>query len=219
MRSRIVPTILLLLLTGGLGLSLINPLYPHEQTLQHMPTVAALGVLAWIVHRRLLSTGSLACLSAMLALHIVGARYIYTFTPYDEWFRAALGSGPADWFGWKRNHFDRFVHLAFGALVVLPGREIAIRAGRMGPGWSTLFAVFAVMSVSAAYEIAEWLLTIVMSPHDSEAYNGQQGDFWDAQQDMALATIGALAVGIAATGLKRRGGSRLLDGGAPQSAE
>ena len=30
-----------------------------------------------------------------------------------------------------------------------------------------------------------------------EAYNGQQGDHWDAQKDMALALVGALsAIGI-----------------------
>jgi Predicted membrane protein len=35
-----------------------------------------------------------------------------------------------------------------------------------------------------------------MSPADAEAYNGQQGDPFDAQKDMAFALIGALATTI-----------------------
>jgi putative membrane protein len=29
---------------------------------------------------------------------------------------------------------------------------------------------------------------------EHEAYNGQQGDYWDAQKDMALALLGALVM-------------------------
>jgi putative membrane protein len=31
-----------------------------------------------------------------------------------------------------------------------------------------------------------------MDPKDAEAYNGQQGDLWDAQKDMVLAFVGSL---------------------------
>ncbi len=36
-----------------------------------------------------------------------------------------------------------------------------------------------------------------LSPEDAENYNGQQGDIWDAHQDMLLATVGAIITGIA----------------------
>ena len=55
-----------------------------------------------------------------MTLHVVGARWIYSNVPYDAWCAAALGGKPLDWFNWQRNHYDRFVHLAFGALMVLP---------------------------------------------------------------------------------------------------
>ncbi|MFD2135843.1 DUF2238 domain-containing protein [Novosphingobium resinovorum] len=46
---------------------------------------------------------------------------------------------------------------------------------------------------SAIYEIFEWLLTVFMAGPDALAYNGQQGDPWDPQKDMALAGISAVA--------------------------
>lgn len=49
--------------------------------------------------------------------------------------------------------------------------------------------------MSALYEIFEWGLTFALSPEDAGAYNGEQGDAWDAQKDMALALAGA-AVGL-----------------------
>ena len=41
------------------------------------------------------------------------------------------------------------------------------------------------------YELFEWLLTVVMTSEEADYYNGQQGDIWDAQKDMALAMIGS----------------------------
>ena len=53
-------------------------------------------------------------------------------------------------------------------------------------------AVMAVMCTSLVYEWAEWGIALMLSPDAAEAYNGQQGDVWDAQKDMALASLGAL---------------------------
>ena len=60
------------------------------------------------------------------------------------------------------------------------------------------------LAASALYEMFEWALTLAAAGAIADAYNGQQGDIWDAQKDMALATFGALA---AATwlALRRRG--------------
>ena len=37
-------------------------------------------------------------------------------------------------------------------------------------------------------------ISIFLSPEDVEAYNGQQGDYWDAQKDMAFAFLGAVSM-------------------------
>jgi len=57
-------------------------------------------------------------------------------------------------------------------------------------------AVLFVGLVSAAYEIFEWLLTIVVAPEMAADYNGQQGDPWDAQKDMAMALVGAALAAV-----------------------
>jgi putative membrane protein len=63
--------------------------------------------------------------------------------------------------------------------------------------------VESVFAVSALYEIFEWLLTLTMEGSLATAYNGQQGDLWDAQKDMALAALGAL-LAAGAVAMKRR---------------
>ena len=173
--------------------------FPREQWLQHMPTLPALAGLGWAARRKWLSTAAFACLAAMLVLHIVGARWIYSYVPYERWCDSLFGSGPQEWFGWRRNHYDRFVHLAFGLLMPLPLVETARRYGGLSRTWALAWAIAAVAAASAAYEVFEWLLAVVAAPEFAEHYNGQQGDAWDAQKDMALALVGSLiAVGAMA---------------------
>ncbi len=187
----------LLAVTGVLLVfSLWRPIYPHEQYLQHVPTVIALIALTLAVRCRWLSTTALVCIVLFLWLHILGARYIYSYVPYDEWFDSVVGLSPTRQFGWRRNHYDRFVHLCFGALAVPPVCEIAQRFGGLRRTWAIVFAVSFTACLSSLYEIAEWIVAIVLSPEDAEAYNGQQGDMWDAQKDMALAAGSSLLVTI-----------------------
>jgi putative membrane protein len=69
---------------------------------------------------------------------------------------------------------------------------------------SLAFAWLAVVGVSALYEVFEWALAVIAAPDFADKYNGQQGDFWDSQKDMALAMAGSslAAVGIAVVGRK-----------------
>jgi putative membrane protein len=55
------------------------------------------------------------------------------------------------------------------------------------------------MGHSVIYEMIEWLAAIRFGGELGVAYLGTQGDEWDAQKDMALATLGAvLGLGIIA---------------------
>lgn len=183
---------LVLAVTVLLGVTLVHPLYPREQWLQHPPTVAAIVALFWAARKHWFSNAAITCLAAMLALHILGARWIYSNVPYQQWCEATLGSGPREWFGWTRNHYDRLVHLAFGLLMPLPLAEAARRYGALSARWSLAVAAMGVATASAGYEVFEWLLATIADPDQAERYNGQQGDFWDAQKDMALAMVGSL---------------------------
>ncbi len=199
-------TTLLLTTAAMLGLSLMGAPYPDEQALQHVPTVVAIVLLAVESRKNWITTVSFSCVIAFIWLHLLGARYIYSFVPYDDWSMAIFGTSIAEAFSWQRNHYDRLVHLCFGALCIVPVRDVALHYAQMRPRWATIFALMAVMTISALYETFEWLLTLVMSPIQAEAYNGQQGDFWDAQKDMALACAGGLlAVALLAiVNLKRK---------------
>lgn len=56
--------------------------------------------------------------------------------------------------------------------------------------------------MSALYEIFEWLLTIVLASGMADEYNGQQGDIWDSQKNMAITIFGA-CLSIALIGRRR----------------
>ncbi len=54
------------------------------------------------------------------------------------------------------------------------------------------------VACSAVYEMLEAAMAGILSPQRGEEFVGMQGDIWDAQQDMFLATLGAI---ITMTGL------------------
>jgi len=126
------------------------------------------------------------------ALHTIGGRYTYSNVPYDAWSEALFGQSIGATFGFTRNNYDRLVHLSYGLLAVLPIREFLQRHVGTSPRLALYIAVESVIAVSALYELLEWFLSLVLAGPTANDYNGQQGDMWDAQKDMALATLGAL---------------------------
>ena len=188
-QRRLIGLLLVLLLIAQ-----IDQPYPEVALLQHIPTMLLIVAAPSLLRRWPMSTASVACIVAFMALHTLGGRYAYSNVPYDDWARALTGSTLSDAMGWTRNHYDRLVHFAFGALSVVPVAEIARRWGGLGPRGAAIAVLGWVLAISCLYEIFEWLLTIVAAGETADRYNGQQGDIWDAQKDMALATLGAILV-------------------------
>lgn len=182
------------LLLAALLLAQVNQPYPEVALLQHIPTMVFLIASPWLLRRWPLSTPALGCIVAFLLLHTLGGRYAYSNVPYDDWARTLTGATLSETFGWTRNHYDRLVHFAFGALSVIPVAEIARRWGGLGRSGAALAVLGWVLAISCLYEIFEWLLTIVAAGETADRYNGQQGDIWDAQKDMAFAALGAILV-------------------------
>ena len=172
--------------------SCIAPPFPEYIFLQHFPTVAVLALVMFTSKRFPISHSSLALLFGFLLLHILGARYSYSYVPYDDWSSDLLGKSISQLAGWSRNHYDRLVHLCYGLLLAPVAQEILERYARLPRRASIFFAVEFIMATSMIYEVAEWLITLLFASETADAYNGQQGDMWDAQKDMALATAGAL---------------------------
>jgi putative membrane protein len=54
-----------------------------------------------------------------------------------------------------------------------------------------LLPVILTLSVSAIYEVIEWLVADIFFVEEDISYLGTQGDVWDAQKDMGIAFIGA----------------------------
>lgn len=173
--------------------SWIRPLWPVEQALHSSLTVAGLIALYLVDRRWPLGTGSFAAVCGFIALHCIGARWLYSNVPYEQWSQALLGWSPGAAFGWQRNHFDRLIHLLYGLCFTPATMQLARHAWpRLTFRQAFVLAVMAVMCSSLVYEWLEWAIALLLSPEAAEAYNGQQGDMWDAHADMLLATVGSL---------------------------
>jgi putative membrane protein len=175
-----------------LAVSCIRVPYPKYFWLQHVPTVAVVIVLALAQNRLQISRLSYTLILAFMLLHVLGARYLYSYVPYDNWSQRLMGYRITDRFGFTRNHYDRVVHFLFGLLLVVPAWRFSQRFVGTTARWGAAFAFSVIMATSAVYEVFEWLVAVVLAPDWAESYNGQQGDMWDAQRDMALAGLGAI---------------------------
>ena len=159
----------------------------------------ALAILAG--RRRLpFSSAAWVCIFAFLTLHEIGSHYTYSRVPWLEWSRALLGVAPE----WERNHYDRFVHLAFGLLLTRPAAQWLAVVPIERAFLRNALAVCVISTGSHVYELLEWLAARVVDPQLGIAFLGAQGDVWDAQKDMALAFCGSCAVGLAGWLVDRR---------------
>lgn len=132
-----------------------------------------------------------------LLIHIIGARYLYSYVPYDDWTQQLFNIKLSAVFGWQRNMYDRLVHFSYGLLLFSTMYEslrylLKIQSSKQ----LIVITLMLNMSTSLLYELFEWGIATTLSPEAAEAYNGQQGDMWDAHKDMALALVGGI---IAAT--------------------
>jgi putative membrane protein len=186
------PLILLVLLTAFGGLLGIKPNQRGDWLLENALTVAGIAVLVVSYPAMPLSKLSYTLIFLFLLLHEVGAHYTYAEVPYDRWFEALTGNTLSEWLGFERNHYDRLVHFAYGLLLAYPFRELFVRVAEARGFWGYFLPLDIVMSSSMLYEVIEWGAASVLGGDLGQAYLGTQGDVWDTQQDMALATLGAV---------------------------
>jgi len=173
-------------------ISTIQPVYPDEMYMQHSVTLLVAAFLIYTTIKNNLSDKAFQLIAGFMVFHMIGARWIYTFTPYDQWIKSLTGFSINSYFGFQRNQYDRLIHFLFGFMIFLPIQEIYSKWAKAPVKVLTLLAFLSILSLSMIYEVFEWSISIFLSPEDVEAYNGQQGDYWDAQKDMALAFLGAM---------------------------
>jgi putative membrane protein len=80
-------------------------------------------------------------------------------------------------------------------------REIVMRVSRVQGFWAYLLPLLVVISTSTLFELLEWGAAVVFGGDLGVAYLGTQGDVWDAQKDMLLATIGAVTTTLLVLGI------------------
>ena len=197
---------LLALFALALTWSAIRPHDYFTWALEVFPAV--IGAVLLIATRRRFPLTPL--LTILLFIHalilVVGGHYTYALVPFGFWMRDA--------FGFARNHYDRIGHFAQGFVPAIVAREILIRFGVVrGRGWLFSIVVAFCLAISAAYELLEWTVS-ELSGSKGDSFLGTQGDIWDTQKDMALATLGAI---VAQLTLRRLHDRQLASVDAPRA--
>lgn len=113
---------------------------------------------------------------------LVGGHYTYAEEPMFHYLSTL--------FGWSRNNFDKLGHFFQGfspAIItseLLYGLKVVYRRG-----WLLFLSGCVCMSISAIYELFEWLVAELIH-QEANAFLGTQGDIWDTQKDMLWCLIG-----------------------------
>lgn len=197
--------LLLLGLFAALWIALaIRPVYRQDWILENVLLVPVLLIQIAAYRRQLFSRLSLTLIFLFLCLHETGAHYTYSEVPYEAWWRALTGGSLNDLFGWQRNQFDRAVHFLYGFLLAYPIREMFLRVAQVRGFWGYFLPLDLTMSSSALFEMIEWAVAVLIGGDAGQAYLGTQGDIWDAQKDMALASLGALLAMLINAAINRR---------------
>lgn len=205
---RAAKIITVLILAAGAGLTMINPPYPHEMYLQHIGTALLLGILLVDIRFNYLNRAAFFGIAAMIGFHVLASRWLYTYVPYNDWFKTLFHFDFNETFGFHRNHYDRFVHFINGFLLYPFLFQVLGKWKNLTRAQTILLAWLLIQTAAMIYELFEWTLTLVLSTEAADNYNGQQGDWWDSQKDMALSLLSSSLMAIIYLFSKKKTGEK-----------
>ncbi|WP_244954696.1 DUF2238 domain-containing protein [Winogradskyella helgolandensis] len=169
--------------------SLIGTTDIKNWLIENTLTILALLFLIINYKKHRFSNSSYFLICVFLCLHVYGSKYTYADNTFGYWLQ--------DVFDTSRNQYDRLVHFSFGFLLYHPLREFYLNWLKFPNRIATIIPISTIFSLSAFYEILEWLVADVFFVEEGVSYLGTQGDVWDAQKDMAMAFLGVvIAYGI-----------------------
>lgn len=182
-----LPLILLAVLAAICALTLLDPPAGRlSWVLEVGPGLVMIAVMIAIYRRLPLSHWVYGCVFVHMLILIYGGYYTYAETPLGNWAKEA--------FGLSRNHYDRVGHVALGFFPAFTIREILLRETPLvRGGWLYFIVVSIALAIGAFWELIEWWTTLIVASDVGQAFLGSQGDVWDAQWDMFLAQVGAMA--------------------------
>jgi putative membrane protein len=176
---------LLAVVAAALVWSAVRPYEYGTWLLEVLPVLVAIPLLALTYRRYRLTDLTYVLIAVHAIILVVGGHYTYARVPLGDWFR--------DTFELSRNHYDRLGHFAQGFVPAIIAREVLLRSSPLRRGrWLAFLVVSVCLAISASYEILEWQ-SAVWGGEAAGDFLGMQGDVWDAQKDMLLALIGAIA--------------------------
>lgn len=179
-----VPKFLLLVYLGVFVWGAIEPFSRSVWYVENGPIFAIAAFLTVLYARGVrFSNLSYVLMSFLLIWHTIGGHYTFELVPFD-WFN--------NFFGFERNMFDRIGHFSVG-FYAFPLVEYLLRHKKMSRALACSYAIFAIGFVAMSYELIEWGYAVMSDPAAGAAFLGSQGDIWDAQKDMLMDTLGAIA--------------------------
>jgi putative membrane protein len=181
----------------------IKPWYRQDWLLENTLVFVSLPLFVLTYRNLRFSNSAYLLLFVFFVFHEIGAHYTYAKVPYDHWFEALTGHGLNALLGFKRNHYDRLVHFLYGLLLLRVAVELFQAKAPPRGVWVFIMPVLFIMSHSMIFEIVEWAAAVIFGGDLGQAYLGTQGDVWDAEKDMALASLGAVIAMLALQVRKR----------------
>ena len=177
-----------ILLVGYVLLFIWGAIGPYDRAVwwaENVPIVLLVLTLVILYMRGVRSSALAYVLMAVLPYwHTIGGHYTFERVPFD-WFSSL--------FGFERNMYDRIGHFSVGFYAFGIAEYLLVR-NRMSIKLACLFAIFAISFVAMSYELIEWVYAAYGGNAEAGAdFLGSQGDIWDAQKDMLMDTLGAVA--------------------------
>lgn len=178
------PAILLIIYAIVFIWSAINPVDRAVWIVEALTSLVPVVILIILYFKKIrLSSLAYILMAVLPIMHVIGAHYTFAEVPFD-WFNNLLDS--------DRNHYDRVAHMtvgfyAFGIVELMRIKKVSEKT------WFLItYALFAIISLAAVYELFEWQYAVLADPDAGLAVLGSQGDIWDAQKDMFMDTLGAV---------------------------
>lgn len=177
-----------ILLTGYVCLFIFLGINPYDRDVWYIENgpifgIALLLVIGWFKGFRF-SNKAYAFMSVLLYMHTIGGHYTFERVPFD-WFNHM--------FGFERNMYDRVAHFTVG-FYAFPFAEYLLTRKLVNKKWiAYALPLCFIMALAAFYEMFEWLYAATYGGEAGAAFLGSQGDIWDAQKDILMDTLGAVA--------------------------
>ncbi|PIT13412.1 DUF2238 domain-containing protein [Snodgrassella alvi] len=158
---------------------------PHDYPtwcLEVFPALAGVVILAYTYTRFRFSNLMYWVVLTHAIILLVGGHYTYAEEPVFNYLRGV--------FDWSRNNYDKLGHFFQGFSPAIIASELLWRLQIVRRrGWVVFLSGCICMTISAIYELFEWLVAEI-SNQQAVTFLGTQGDVWDTQQDMLWCLIG-----------------------------